>query len=178
MTPVYYLLNIIIFIIVSGYSVIKLFNISNILLFAWLWFNLFIAIYEIYIVYHRNKFNKVNCPTHYWKNTIKDTFWLDTWHEYTCNSDKRYLTPSSYVFHIELLNAILVILLWLCYIIHFVPGMLFLLIMQGYVCFIYFITLKNNILYHHTYKLLIYLFISSWWIIVPFYILSRMLTLP
>jgi len=176
MIPLQKLAQVTLGIIVSGISVGYVSG-SGSLLFGWLWFNLFIAIYEFYIVYNRDKFHKFKCPVNYWQEQVSldsksgFNFWLNTWHEYTCQSDLRYLNPSSYVFYIELTNAILVVLLWIAFL---TSGPVFkLLWSQLLVCTLYFLTLtRKNLKTPISAKTIIYLLISSLWIIVPLTILS------
>ncbi len=141
------------------------------LLFGWLWFNLFIAVYEFYIVYNRHKFHPDKCPANYWQEKVRGDFWLNTWHEYTCQSDLRYLNPISYVFSIELTNAILVVLLWIAFLALQTKTVSTLLWSQLIVCTLYFASLARNIKKPVSAKTIIYLFISSWWILVPLIIL-------
>jgi hypothetical protein len=176
MIPLVYLTFIVTLIIASGYVIYNLFNIQNPWLFGWLWFNLFIAIFEFYVVYHKNKFSEGKCPRDYWREHVDQDFWLKTWHEYTCQSDRRYLDKHSFVFNIELTNAVLVVLLWICYILGFAPGVVALLLIQIWVCVYYFLTLplnRRDINTENPIKTVSYLFISSWWIFVPVYVLTR-----
>lgn len=138
-------------------------------LFTWLWFNLFIAIYEIYIVAQKDKFTPKQCPNDFWNEPVQDGFWLKAWHEYSCFSDRRYLSPSDFVFWIEFGNAVLVILLWMAYLLNQTTLLTILLILQAYHCGIYFLSLIQSKKYVQIlpWKRNLYLGISSLWIIVP-----------
>ena len=136
---------------------------------AWLWFNVFIAIYEVYIVWNRALFHPSKCPVDFWGTTIRQDLWMNAWHEYSCQSDRRYLDPSDFVFWIEFGNVVWVILLaaalwsgkalWI--------GVV--LILQAYHCFLYFITLYHSKKYTfiNPIKAWVYLCISALWIIIP-----------
>lgn len=170
MLPLFYLTVLFVLIVLSGMLI------NNTLLFGWLWFNLFIAIYEFYIVYHKNKFSQEKCPLDYWKEHVDNDFWLKSWHEYSCQSDTRYLDKTNYVFNIELTNAIIIVLLWIAYLMNYKQLLIILLILQAVVCIFYFITLFTQSQYinkENKNKLISYLFISSWWIIVPVYIVMN-----
>ena len=141
-------------------------------LFAWLWFNIFIAVYEFYIIYNRQYFATLSCPSDYWGEPTSKNFWLKTWHEYTCYSDTRYLDPSDTVFLIEGLNGVLVILQWIALLTGSYGILMYLLILQAANCLFYFVSLyrsrKTNTSFPH--KATIYLLISSVWFFVPLYI--------
>jgi hypothetical protein len=166
MYPLTYLGGVGLVLLVSG---ILLYPGTQALLFAWLWFNLFIAIYEVYIVAQKDKFNPKQCPKDFWKEHVQDGFWLKAWHEYSCFSDRRYLSPMDFVFWIEFGNAILVILLWLAYLFHQPTLLMILLIIQAYHCSIYFLSLVQSKKYDQKvpWKRNLYLGISSLWIIIP-----------
>jgi len=148
----------------------------SILLFSWLWFNLWIAVYEIYIVYYRKELTKNKCNSGFWsrENNLFD-FWKDAWNEYTCYSDTRYLNHNDFVFIIEFMNALLVICLFIAFIINSKYWIHLLLIIQAYHCSIYFISLlhskKINTLY--PIKTTSYLLISALWIFVPLVLIFK-----
>lgn len=172
MNPILYLSLVGVAILVSG---IPFYSGTNALLFSWLWFNLFIAIYEFYIVANKDRFNPSQCPVDFWREPVQEDFWLKAWHEYSCFSDRRYLTPSDFVFWIEFGNAVLVVLLWLAYLLNQWVLVSILLILQAYHCSIYFISLvhSKNYTEKEPWKLRFYLTISSLWIIVPIWILLQ-----
>lgn len=173
MRPLEFLTLITLGILISGYIVINTFQITYIILFSWLWFNLFIAIYEFYIVHHKAQFSEGKCPRNYWQEHVDSDFWLKTWHEYTCQSDRRYLNKYSFVFNIEFTNAILVVLLWICYLLGLDITIYVVLLIQMWVCAYYFLTLPldcRDLNTDQPIKTVSYLFISSWWILVPFFI--------
>lgn len=142
-------------------------------LFAWLWFNLWIAIYEIYIVYQRKQLTKDKCQPGFWKKEHNiGTFWKDAWNEYTCYSDMRYLNPNDFVFIIELINAILILMMWILLAFNNIAWIYIILIIQAYHCGIYFISLwhSKKINTDYTWKWIVYLCISALWIILPIYL--------
>ena len=138
--------------------------------FAWLWFNLWIAIYEIYIVVYRKELTKKRCQPGFWsRDTNILSFWKEAWNEYTCYSDERYLDPTDFVFVIEFMNALLIIGLWFAYVFKRSIILYLLLAIQGYHCILYFISLyhskKTNTQY--PWKTFSYLMISALWVILP-----------
>ena len=141
-------------------------------LFAWLWFNIFIAIYEFYIIYNRQYFVSLSCPNDFWKEQVNNNFWLKAWHEYTCYSDMRYLDPKDTVFFIEGLNGILVLLQWVAFLTKSYNILIYLLILQAANCLFYFVSLYNSRKMNISlpYKASSYLIISSLWFIMPLYI--------
>jgi hypothetical protein len=177
MQPLYLLSLTIMCLLITGVT-LHTYLFSNIygVLFAWLWFNLWIAFYEIYIVYQRKTLTKEKCQPGFWsKDTNWYSFWKDAWNEYTCYSDTRYLNPNDFVFIIELINAILVILLWFAILNHNIFWIYILLFIQAYHCCIYFISLWHSQKINNAYplKLYGYLAISALWIMIPIYTLSR-----
>lgn len=159
-----------IMILLSGWLVYASWTTVPPLLFGWLWFNLWIAIYEMYIVYCRKQLTKEKCQPGFWsKMNSFQIFWKDAWNEYTCFSDTRYLEPYDFVFVIELINAILVLMMWFLLITKQMKGIYLLLLIQAYHCGIYFISLwysqKINRLV--PWKTWLYLWISALWILIP-----------
>lgn len=141
--------------------------------FAWLWFNLFIAIYEAYVVARRRSFSRSECPSGFWKEPVRDGFWLRAWHEYTCYSDTRYLDPGDPVFIIEGLNAAIVALMWVALLLKAQAAIVPLLLLQALNCVAYFVTLykSEKTTTSHRLKAASYLLVSSLWIIVPLLLL-------
>ena len=181
MSPFLYLLLTAIIIILTGYAVWRASNFSAtmpvapMLLFAWLWFNLFIAAYEFYIVYKRRSLAEQECPRDFWGTpTSADAadFWLRAWLEYTCYSDTRYLDPNDTVFYIEGLNAILVVLMWGALLTGSYPLLMYLLILQAANCVFYFVSLykSGKINAASPTKLTLYLLMSSLWVFAPLYL--------
>lgn len=177
MYPLSYILFHMIFIVLSGIVLFNYFKLytGSYIIFSWLWFNLFIAIYEFYIVYNRNKFESLECEKDFWSQSIKieDNFWLRAWHEYTCYSDTRYLEPTNPVFMIEATNAVIVMFLWIALITRSRYALFALLVIQILCCLLYFITLyisrKTNVRYPK--KAFVYLAISSLWVFAPLVVL-------
>ena len=164
-----------ILIILSGWMAYASWTSVHPLLFGWLWFNLWIAIYEMYIVYRRKQLTDEKCQPGFWsKDSSPSTFWKDAWNEYTCFSDTRYLDSNDFVFVIELINAILVLMMWFLVMTKQIGGVYVLLLLQAYHCGIYFISLwySKNINIIYPIKFYGYLAISLLWIVIPIYILS------
>lgn len=143
---------------------------------AWLWFNVFIAVYEVYIVWNRAQVGARACPVDFW-TTPKPlgAFWMDAWREYSCQSDRRYLDPRDFVFWIEFGNVLWVVLLAAALVSANSVGSAkplwigVVLILQAYHCLIYFITLYHSQKYTflNPFKAWFYLAISALWIIIP-----------
>lgn len=174
MFPALYLLLITIIILVTGFVVwrLSIFHSANAILFAWLWFNLFIALYEFYVVYYRHRMAEEECPVNFWRTQVEGDFWLKAWLEYTCYSDRRYLDPNDTVFYIEGLNAILVVLMWLAALTGSYHFLAYLLILQAANCLLYFLSLftSRKISVASPTKLVLYLLMSSLWFFVPTYL--------
>ena len=58
-------------IIVSGSFVYTSWTKVSPLLFGWLWFNLWIAIYEMYIVYRRKQLTREKCQPGFWSQSSR-----------------------------------------------------------------------------------------------------------
>ena len=160
-------------IFISGWLVYASWTTIHPLLFAWLWFNLWIAIYEMYIVYKRKQLTKEKCKPGFWSRSNSfNTFWKDAWNEYTCFSDTRYLDSYDFVFVIELINAILVLMMWFLLFMNLPAFIYILLILQAYHCGIYFVSLwySQKINRQAPLKLVSYLLISALWFLIPIYL--------
>jgi hypothetical protein len=147
-------------------------------LFAWLWFNLFVAMYEAYVVSKRYSMAQQKCPHDFWGTRVPDSagdFWIQAWLEYTCYSDTRYLDPKDTVFYIEGLNAVLVVLMWMAALAGAHPLLMYLLILQAANCLFYFVSLykSGKISTSSMPKLVLYLLLSSLWFVVPLYLVYR-----
>lgn len=179
MNPFVYLIGVIIALILSGYALSAVLTIKIYpVLFAWLWFNFWIAIYEIYIVYNRRQLIPGLCDEDFWKrDTTNARFWKEAWNEYACVADARYLTPHDFVFVIEAINALLIALLIVAVYLqanNIVIGPL--LLLQAYHCAIYFASWAHSggaSAGANGAKSAIYLGISAAWIIVPVYIIAK-----
>jgi len=177
MYPLTYLLLHIILIFLTGIIayISSIFAGLPIVLFVWLWFNLFIALYEFYIVYNRKRFADMTCPKNFWQEEVEveSDFLFRGWLEYTCYSDTRYLDPHDPVFFVEALNGIIVILMLIAALFGAYNTVIYLLILQAANCIFYFISLykseKTNWMY--PYKTTGYLLMSSLWVFVPLYII-------
>jgi len=141
-------------------------------LYAWLWFNVWIAIYEIYIVFHRKELTREKCRPGFWQREAGSYwgFWKDAWNEYTCYADERYLEPDNFVFLIEFINAVLIVCLWVALMAQSSAWVYILLLIQAYHCGIYFISLLHSLQHINTeypIKTTAYLLISALWLFVP-----------
>ena len=81
---------------------------------AWIVFNAFVGLYEALLFASRSLLEETSCPAilrGFWARgrgrLFEKTFWIDTWREYACAADTRYLKPGSHVHVIESLNAVL-----------------------------------------------------------------------
>jgi hypothetical protein len=153
-------------------------------LFAWLWFNLFIAVYEFYVVAQWRYLK--HCPRDFWKEPVENDsaesekyggFWLKAWAEYACEADRRYLADTSgrpnFVYWIEFGNAIWVVLLWIAFLMQQWSLVGILLILQAYHCGIYFLSWAYDRRAYGegfkglSYKAYAYLALSALWIVIP-----------
>lgn len=176
MNATLYVLGTLIFIIVSG---IYLYPSTNLhpLIFGWIWFNIWIAIYETYIVLYRAQMKKYEnlCENRpFWTTDSANKFWLTAWAEYTCHADKRYFDPNNLVFWIELGNAIIVFLLLILLFLGTLNNklLIYILIIQAYHCFIYFLTWwkakqDGDMHLKISFKTYAYLLLSAVWIVIP-----------
>lgn len=160
----------------------KYINSINPILFGWIWFNIWIGLYETYMVINRTRlatYNE-NCDKKtFWSEDNRDKsrpFWLDAWSDYACYADDRYYKPNQLVHWIELGNAIIVAILIICILAGFNKMLIVILVIQAYHCFIYFLTLwhyrlenKNK---NTNYKTILYLILSAIWIIIPIIIIG------
>lgn len=146
----------------------------------WILFNLVISLYELYCY---NNYHKLGINN---KNNII----LDSWSEYS-RVDPRYIINSqikgndyTYVWNFELFNVFNTILLTIFYLTNKQYNINIILISQLLATSLYFstllITVKSNkeikeiIVNNSTYtKRMLYYFISSIWILVPLYFLSK-----
>ena len=168
MYPLLYILITVIIITLSGFLLAPS---TNKLLFAWLWFNIFIDILVLYVIWNKNTMYlyKEKCDTmDFWNTPVSDDFMKDLYGEYSCKCDHNYLEPSNFVYPIEFINAMLVILLWIAYVFNNIFIVKILLLIQAYHCCLYFI----HRYYYHGFKRVsnleeIYLGISALWIICP-----------
>jgi hypothetical protein len=135
----------------------------------WWWFNVFIAVYELYIVKKRHTLLAKDCPKDFWAEAVGPGFWKRAWLEYTCQSDRRYLDPNDAVYLIEFGNVIWVILLGVALAAGNPMGIAVVLLGQAYHCGVYFVSLihSGNIHWARPEKTIGYLGISALWIIIP-----------
>jgi hypothetical protein len=170
--------------ILAIYPLITIFLCKNNIL-AWLIFNIPIIIIELVGYKNRNDLRTLKHNESIFFQHIQniEEFINIIWEEYG-RIDNRYLDKNRhYVWNFELGNVILVILLGFAYFYNLNKSNLFiLLILQIINCILYFITyfydyfkyknMRNkNIDNIFIFKQILYLSISSIWIIVPFYLL-------
>ncbi len=152
-------------VVVSGLFV------SNTLLYGWIWFNVFIAIYEVYIYAKRNALSTTHCSQDFWNTLIEaPDVPFRAWEECACVADHRYVDPDSYVYLFELLNVALAVTLCFAWFNNKYKLIRHSLIAQALVCIIYFITLyqKNSFTRRRlSIKHWSYWSISALWIIIP-----------
>lgn len=170
------------FILLSGYTIVIASKTSQkyVALFAWIWFNVFIAIYETYVVIFSR--SKLPAQLHkceerpFWSgNSRKNEVLLNAWVDYACHADRRYFETSNFVHWVEFGNALIVLLLVLAFIGKVMWLVYLLLLVQAYHCFIYFLSLihyqsnegKRVNVNVNRYKEVIYLLISALWVIIP-----------
>jgi hypothetical protein len=161
--------------ILSGLLVYRIIKPRYPFLFAWIWFNIWIAIYEAYVVFNRRKLSEYekDCENRkYWSEKKDRPFWLDTWSEYSCFADTRYFNPEDFVHWIELGNAIIVCFIIIFTILGWYKIVYLLLLIQAYHCLIYFVSLiqSKKYGYPNIFKKILYLFVSSLWIIIPVFL--------
>lgn len=138
----------------------------------WLIFNVFISLYEIYIIKTRHAIKDKYCIKNFWTVpfTYKDIDRLQAyWIEYACKVDNRYFKSSSYVYYFEAINVVTTIVAIILY--YYNPKYISIpILFQMLNCFMYFYTIPKQ---KYEYIDIIYLAISSLWIFVPLYILLK-----
>jgi hypothetical protein len=143
--------------------------ISKSLLLGWIYFNIFISIYELYIIYNRKDLRESNCDDDFWDRDNNGEIWKKSWEEYACKTDKRYFNKNNYVFLLEFINVLLTI--GLLYAISYKKNLIkTLLLLQFLNAVVYFTTLTAE---NHGGKGHIYRGISALWLIVPVLLLYR-----
>lgn len=134
---------------------------SNSLLDTWIFFNIFISIYEMYIIIVRKKLTQDDCRDNFWTEKNDGQIFRKAWNEYACVTDKRYFSPNSYVFLFEFINVIITIFLFLNR--DKKDNIKKLLLLQFINASIYFTTLTaENKRFGHIYRS-----ISALWLICP-----------
>jgi hypothetical protein len=148
-------------------------------LITWGIINLCIGLYEIFAYVNRDKL-KLEYRT-FWNKIVKGeiniyNFWIEGWAEY-CKVDSRYIYHP-YVWYFELLNAFLAFAFIIALIFESQQYIKLILQISIINCSLYFVSLlleyMNNRLetqYAKFWQYIIYYFISSIWIIVPYYLL-------
>lgn len=145
---------------------IVIFVASKSLLHSWIYFNIFISLYEMYIILTRKKLNKNNCSDGFWNEEDDGVLFHKAWQEYACKTDERYFDKSNYVFIFEFINVVLTLLMLVN--MKYVRPLLLLQLLN---CSVYFTTLTsdNNTYLGHTYRA-----ISALWLVVPAILLYRL----
>ncbi len=139
----------------------------------WILFNLIISLYELYC-YNNNE--KLGYDKKSGSNII-----LDSWSEYSRVDPRYVINKYKYVWNFELINVVNTILLTLFYLNNKNLYINIILFSQLLATSLYFSTLitsnkeiKDIIIKKSTKpKRIIYYFISSLWILVPLYFLSK-----
>ncbi len=139
----------------------------------WILFNLIISLYELYC-YNNNE--KLGFDKKSGSNII-----LDSWSEYSRVDPRYVINKYKYVWNFELINVVNTILLTLFYLNNKNLYINIILFSQLLATSLYFSTLitsnkeiKDIIIKKSTKpKRIIYYFISSLWILVPLYFLSK-----
>lgn len=143
--------------------------ISKSLLLGWIYFNIFISFYELYIIMYRKDLNQSNCDNDFWNRQNDGNIWKKSWEEYACKTDNRYFYKNSYVFLLEFINIVLTFAL-LYSITHNKKYIKPLLILQFFNAVVYFTTLTTI---DYGYKGHIYRGISSLWLIFPMILIYK-----
>lgn len=138
---------------------------------TWFYLNVVVSIYELYIIYNRQKLKKSDCEDSFWEGESEPkNLARDYWNDYACKTDERYFENNNYVFIFEGLNVVATILLGLAIIKNKFIGEV--LTFQFLNAAFYFVTLKEK-----SGKLnYIYKSISAIWLAFPtllMYKLSR-----
>lgn len=156
--------------------------VSNSPVYLWVWFNVFIASYEVYIYIKRNALSRTRCTQDFWTTPINtQDVPLRAWKEYACVADQRYIiskgyfVSGSYVYLFELLNVALVATLCFAWFNNKYKLIRQTLVLQALVCIVYFATLYQDDSFRRplSIKSWIYWMISALWVVVPLALLSR-----
>jgi hypothetical protein len=150
---------------------------------AWGIINLFVGIWEVYVFRYRNDL-RLESRTVWEKIANKEitisNFWIEGWSEY-CKVDSRYI-HHQYVWGFELVNAILAFVFILALILESKCMIILILTISIINCILYFATLlleyfynRLDINYAKWWQFPIYYFISSIWIIIPYYLYLRLI---
>lgn len=176
-SPFFYVGVTVLAIALSGWLVVSFVGTAYPWVFAWIWFNLFIAVYELYVIWHRHRFSPERCPRDFWNEPVERGFWFKAWQEYTCYSDRRYLDPKDFVFWLEFGNVVFVVLLIVAYMANSALFLGVVLVAQAYHCLLYFLSLYHSKKYTvmHPMKATTYLLISAIWFIIPMVCIRELL---
>ena len=136
----------------------------------WLVFNVFISLYEIYIINTRNVVKPYYCLKNFWTTPLKfkeidrlQAYWI----EYACKVDNRYFNSNSYVYWFEALNVVTTILAIIFYNYNS-QYVMYAIFLQMLNCCAYFYTIPQQ---KYDYIDIVYLSISAIWILIPLYLL-------
>lgn len=132
-------------------------------LHTWFVFNLFISLYEVYIIQNRYYLNKNHCDDDFWRGSVnRKTLLKDYWNEYACQTDERYFNTDSYVYILEGLNVFFTILLGFAILKNkYIKEVLLLQFLNAV---FYFVSLSKG---NNSDKDITYKTISSLWLIIP-----------
>jgi hypothetical protein len=145
-------------------------KINMIILKWWLIFNVFISLYEIYIIKTREIVKDKYCVKNFWTVPFKfkDINRLQAyWIEYACKVDNRYFNKNSYVYYFEAINVITTVAAIILYFYN-LDYISFPIFFQMINCCMYFYTIPSQ---KYDYIDIVYLSISALWILIPLYIL-------
>ena len=161
---------------------------------AWCTFNVFIAAYEFLLFAGRQRLADGGCrraagfwtrEAHAATGILSTDFWLETWREYACAADGRYMDARSFVHTIETANAVIASLMALAVLLGSSPATTALLLAQALNCALYFATLAQGPVPPCTTssasvaggggRKAVYLGVSMVWLAVPSVLAARLL---
>ena len=142
---------------------------------GWLIFNVFISLYEIYIIKTRHVIKKYYCVRNFWRTPLKFSKHIDRlqayWIEYACKVDNRYFNSDSYVYWFEANNVITTVLAIILYY-NSSSYLVYAIVLQMLNCCMYFYTIPSQ---KYDYIDILYLGISAVWIVLPLYIIYSLM---
>ena len=156
------------------------------ILWVWAIFNLCIGMYEIYVYKNKDKL-RLNQESIWnkciWNNYKGNDIFIEAWNDY-CKVDSRYIYKH-YVWIFELLNAGLSVLFIIALFMNKKISIKNILFLQLINCSLYFLTLVLEMLYNKRFveniktyakpwMIPLYYGISLIWILMPYYLYSRL----
>ncbi len=146
---------------------------TSVLLFLWIVLNVFISIYELYIIAIRKNLTPT-CKSNFWSTPIdpNSNFFKAAWEEYACKVDNRYFDPVNFVFCFEFLNVIFTFVLVYLLLNKNWSHIRTVLLLQFVNAVCYFVTIdnlgvQNGKNSHHAGLKIMYKSISALWLVVP-----------